>query len=428
MGYSASYIIPRFVKYAGKPHGKENDGKNGRLKDRFPDGSGSSLYYASSRRGDGERVITEIQSYGSHFPLARLYLYPDGRRKMWLLNGDRWGGSGGWARSNEHNDMAREAVQATGDPWFIIPFSAMTEAGIQGDTIIPVEVLPERAVYEHKTATSLDGVPHNERKVTAWFQVDGDGEPTGDPIFAPRAQADGQPATPSQYRHDMEPGTWYVSRRSILNGWEYLPIPGPAYSGRLVSRSVDIQRDDDGLYHYWEYRHYLGESVFIATYTRWDEQQHGTLSMERYFLAAFDTNEPRPLWFLAELPYGARPRTVDQAREALKPGEVKLADRDGIVWQRQGDVFAIPTTLTTRDLPGPSQRSAYVLDVNHVVTEVRYLDGKTYGRGRMYHRPREWGRTADHRTIDLGDRKTWHLLVRNTVPMRRAWSLGGNVD
>jgi hypothetical protein len=41
MGYSAKYIIPRFVKYAGMPDGYEPGAKPWTTQIRFPDGSWS---------------------------------------------------------------------------------------------------------------------------------------------------------------------------------------------------------------------------------------------------------------------------------------------------------------------------------------------------------------------------------------------------
>src|ERR1700755_580983 len=111
MGYSGTEIITRFIKYAGHRRYDTYTGPSGRERQCFPDGSGSSLYYAT----DGQGRVVEIQSYGSHFPLAHLLLTPAGKPKMWLLNGDRWPG-GGFGRTNEHNDIARAAAQASGTP------------------------------------------------------------------------------------------------------------------------------------------------------------------------------------------------------------------------------------------------------------------------------------------------------------------------
>lgn len=416
----ASYIIPRFVQYAGKPHGTEPDGKKGHLRARFPDGGRSSLYYHSHGG-----VITEIVSYGSHFPLGRLILNEDGSRKLWVLNGDWWG-RGGFGRTNNHNAMMREAAQQSGTPWVIVPFSALREAGISMETIVPVEVLPERWTREDHSAITLDGVPESHRKQHTWRDATG-------AVITPPVADDGRKAYPDSA---IGGGSgWHVSRHSALNGHQNFPVPGPEYQAPLEDHYQEITPGADGLYHWTEQRHWLGESVFRASYTRYlgRDQGHET-RRHAYFLSAFDTNEPRPLYFLAELPRGARPQTVAAAREALKPPEVLAAEAAGRAVLRQGDVFAIARPgMMTRDLPGPSQRMTLVLQVNHRVTEMRMLNGRTYARGRLYH----VRRPAEHATIQLGDGKTWHELVRNTVPMHqagnfppsvRAWSMGGRVD
>lgn len=420
MGYSASDIIPRFVQYAGKmERGHEPDGKNGHLRQRFPDGSGSSLYYGT--KGWNGPVV-EIQSYGSHYPLARLVLTPSGKRRLWVLNGDSYGDRG-FARTGTHQQMAREAAQASGTPWVILPFSALREAGIDPDTVHVVEQLPERWTQEEHTAATLEDVPSWERRVRFYRDA------AGQRITPPRAN-DGTEA-----RLNLDGSGWHVSRRSELHGHQSFPVPGPEYQVPLAEEYEEITPGADGLYHYWQQRHWLGEAVFRASHQVRNSKTGRMMRYTRYYLSAFDTDEPRPLYFLAELPRGARPQTVAQAREALKPEEVKVAERAGLAVQRQGDVFAIATEWSTRDLPGPSKHGELVLGVNHRATDVRVKDGRTFARGKLRHSPA--GRPPEHVTITLGDGKTWYMLVKNTVPMgrtwdgrleSRAWSLGGGVD
>ena len=57
----------------------------------------------------------------------------------------------------------------------------------------------------------------------------------------------------------------------------------------------------------------------------------------------------------------------------------------------------------------------------HTATEVVTMpDGTQYARGMFYHDPELMGesRQRDHIRQPLGDRKTWHLVARNTVPVR----------
>lgn len=151
-----------------------------------------------------------------------------------------------------------------------------------------------------------------------------------------------------------------------------------------------------------------------------------------YYLSGFDTNESRPSYFFCELPPKATPATVEEAYVALKPDSVKLAELMGREVKRQGDIFAIPmpnadTRLLKRDgqysrMPkrdevdprsGDTAGIPYLLDTNHAASEVVVIDGQTYARGVMSHAP-AW-RAPDHKRLALG--KTWHLVVKNTVPI-----------
>jgi hypothetical protein len=140
------------------------------------------------------------------------------------------------------------------------------------------------------------------------------------------------------------------------------------------------------------------------------------------FLSSFDYQESQPLYFLCELPHNARPNTVDEAIESLKPPEVVAAEARGLKVTRQGDLFAIPTKLTRAQLRKMRSRTGFtkrlrVLGTNHSVTEGIILQGgAVLGRGVMRHEPEAW-RRPDHRNQKIGD--VWHLLVRNTVPRTR---------
>lgn len=305
-----------------------------------------------------------VFSYGYHFPMAVLMPDGDEPRGWWLVNGDRYS-----ITTNRHQTSVRSALKGTGLPMVIIPFSALREAGIEKNAIKRVEVLPDRYTWEPRT-------------------------------------------------RDRAPAEWERNERGAggdyYKDWSELP---------------------DGRWAYLYREHRLGESLIKAAYTTRDPGTHRDIRHEpAYFLSAFDQNEPgRGLYFLCQLPDGAEPATVDEAREALKPREVLYAENYGTPGNlpvlRQGDVFAVPTDFDTRHIPGPSQRSAYVLGVNHMVTEVRTTMGaQTYGRGYLRHKPRESWRLPEHRSVVLGDQKTWYLLVRNRVPEGRSWSVGGRVD
>lgn len=318
----------------------------------------------------------DLYSYGSHFILARIMLDKAGQRSWFLVNGDTYSVS-----TSRHQRETRDAIKATGLPSMIVPFTVLREAGIDRDSITMIDNDPERIDKTWVTVAEAE-VP--------------------------------------EYAKDNASGYDYSSDYYRQNG--------------------------DG----WEratYRHWLGASVFRASYSYTDREHRDAEGMRdyrtvrgtAYFVSAFDENEPQPLYFLAQLPKGCKPATVAEALECLKPAEVVSAEAAGAEVLRQGDVFAIATDVSTRELtltsrPG-RERGAYVLAVNHTATEsaVVHLGRKTvtYARGTLRHQPRTtWGtnRPADHKRIRLGDGKAWYRMVKNTVPADRSWSMGGNVD
>lgn len=361
-------VIHRFAREAGKDDPKFLKGDDFVV-------LGNHEGYSSTQ------AIDTVYSYGHrHFPLARIMWSADGsRRGWWLLNGDiAYVFSGRPSPSTaRHQQMVRDAVKETGLPALTVPFSALERGGIEADSIVPVEVLPERYTREPRV----------------------------------RAQA------PMAWQLEME-----AADDKYARNWQELP---------------------DGRWAYEANVHHLGESLFRARYSYKARKQPGYRDLmtnewiapvytsregEAFFLSAFDENEPGlGLYFLAQLPDGAQPATVAEARECLKPEIVKRAEAEGRQILRQGDVFAVSADAQTRQLPGPSKHMTFVLDVNHQVTEMRQLSGLTYGRGFMRHRPRD-GRPPEHQTLKLGNGKTWYLLVRNTMPEGRSWSIGGYVD
>jgi hypothetical protein len=181
-------------------------------------------------------------------------------------------------------------------------------------------------------------------------------------------------------------------------------------------------------------RRIVADADWSATYTaveeslrpghRYQGQTRITRQRQRkpYFLSSFDYQERTPLYFLCELPAHVRPSTVDEAIEALKPPEVVAAEARGLTVTRQGDLFAIPTRLNKRQIRRlrnarhDFEKRLRVLGTNHSVTEgVICKGGAVLGRGIMRHEPDQW-RDPDHARQRMGDGKTWHLLVRNTVP------------
>lgn len=298
-----------------------------------------------------------LLSWGTHFVLARIMPDTAGARSWWLLNGDTYSVS-----TTRHQGIIRGACERTGLPMLIVPFSCLSEARIDPESITPIDIQPAR----------MDTIEHHART---------------------------QDEVPETHR------------------WNAHQLP-------------------DGRWTWATYRHWLGASVFRASYipaNRTASPAQDATAMA-CFLSAFDEQESRPHYFLCELPQGAEPATVGQAMQALKPPEVITAESAGLACTRQGDVFAIPAALTTRQLPRKRERGAHVLHLSHKATEVRVTDdGTTYARGILRHAPAQSWRAPEHKRQPMGDRKTWHQLVKNTVPIdgdgnSRAWSRGGNVD
>lgn len=151
-----------------------------------------------------------------------------------------------------------------------------------------------------------------------------------------------------------------------------------------------------------------------------------------YYLSGFDSNERPSLYFLTQLP---RPvSSIKDAREALKPRTVVMAEQAGRRVLRQGDMFAIPVALTDDDLLGDGAvisdiervrrgyyRGTKLYGTAHTADRVAVLpDGTMFAWGRMRHNPRliEEFRPPDHKPLRLR-RNRWHLVVKNATPMRQ---------
>jgi hypothetical protein len=330
-----SQIVTRFAEEAGKPNARLLRGLSGNV-------------FVSPH---DDRILC---SYDTSFPLAQIMPGELGERSWWLLNGDAYSYS-----TNTHQRLTREACEKTLLPVLIVPFSCLRAAGIDRESIEPVDIRADQWREVPVRASSADQVPQ-----------------------------------------------WHLH---------------------------DARQLPDGTWEWTEHRHLLGASVFRAVYTAREGADWQRVTRKAYFLSAFDEQEPSPLYFLCQLPDGAAPSTVADALQALKPPEVTTAEEAGRTVTRQGDIFAIPRDLPTRTLPGPTRHGDYLLGLSHTATEVRNgHDGATYARGILRHAP-GYGRRPEHVRQPMGNRKTWHRIVRNTVPVdhrgeQRAWSATGTVD
>lgn len=188
--------------------------------------------------------------------------------------------------------------------------------------------------------------------------------------------------------------------------------------------------------------HFLGETLFTAA-VGWDIFSRQT----HYFVCGLDRNDdPRKRHFyLARLPEGAAPTTVDEALETLKP--LGLPEEG---WLRQGEWFFVPRpdvkakvdekNILVKEthvgyqglkpgVPIITANADSVRDMYWDSWEVRsrarrhratrmYVNGAVYVSGMV--------RDEEHTPLKLGNGKTWYQVVRNLSA--GSWAAGGKVD
>ncbi len=427
----------------------------------------------------GDRVF----SYGSHFELARPLRDKRGKIVAYLLNGDTYS-----VTTSKHQSQVRNVMRYTPEiPSVIIPFSALDSAGVDRGSVRIVDVSEDRwETTRHHSDTRPEGAfMHRYKRTERVRMTDAELEQILDDRHAKAVKeweettrAYSAPADPLYPASAKWHETWLKShpeppkRPSLSSVSEYerfksVPLPDLLVlktSKNDWSPEITVTELPDGSKSYdWETRrHWLGESLIRARvswrtrhecracngtgraigpaqHDRWgwprcpdcDGAGGHTTTHHRWatYLSGFDHQESTPLYFFCELPYRAMPRTVAEAYEALKPDPVQMAEQMGRHWSRQGDIFAIPTTLDAKALKARgarierraaanSQRPTnlpYILNTNHTATEVAYLPGGlTLARGLLYHDP-AW-RRPDHARRKMGDGKAWHIVIKNTVP------------
>ena len=193
----------------------------------------------------------------------------------------------------------------------------------------------------------------------------------------------------------------------------------------------------DGTHERKHLSHFLGETLFTVG---------GLVREAQYFVCGLDRNDdPRKRHFyLARLPTGAAPTTVDEALETLKPEGLPAEG-----WLRQGEWFFVPrpdvkakvdeknilvkqTTVGYHQLkPGVpiitanADRARDTLDSwevrsragRHRATRM-YINGAVYVSGMV--------RDEEHTPLKLGNGKTWYQVIRNLSD--GSWAAGGKVD
>lgn len=440
-----------------------------------------------------------IYSYGRHFPMATIVR--DSRTNeptFILINGDRYSNT-----TSGHQSSVRSEARQTGLPNLIVPFTALDAAGVLRDSIVPLEVLADRYTYHPRVVTGEHVAENTWRfRMENDTLIDqyGDREPEplgngrwrvwdkrhwlGEAVFAARINCTRyRRATAEEIELHQRWQAWH-EHHTLLRACEDDARRDVTDASRAAERYHGTWAE-----HTWPQAHrdeleslrsYV-EDLRLASLAHYDhepprldvtvEQHRGRWRVpyrgwrKAKFLSAFDHNEARECYFLCELPKTAAV-TVDEAFLALRPKPVVLAQDAGLHVERQGDIFAIPTSLTTRELKSraklvetnvyneetnvfdrvkvPMVKRGRLLTTNHTATEVIVTkDGDTYARGILRHEVSGW-RTPDHARRKMGDGKTWHRIIKNTVPLAtdrtnssgnlfqsgqsRAWTMGGSVD
>lgn len=203
-----------------------------------------------------------------------------------------------------------------------------------------------------------------------------------------------------------------------------------------VYKPSDFRFHDDGSHDVKITQHFLGETLFSLKHRQ-----------DRFYVSGLDRNDDpsKRHFYLAQLPEGVAPKTVDEALETLKPEGLTA---DG--WYRQGEWFFVPTPglkpviegenvlvkETSIGYKGMRRGVPIVTDQAESMRSLvpdgwdirmrahrhraprMYINGSVYVSGMV--------RDAEHNPLKLGDGKAWYRVVRNRAA--GSWGAGGQVD
>ena len=352
------------------------------------------------RTGDcswsGSRMYSSgdtLYSYGSHFPLAR-FLGEKAGEAVFIKNGDRYSSS-----TSGHQSITQGVCKGP-----TVSVSALRAAGINFHTLAlsPVEEQKEERRYKWDTDETF-----NNR--LAAFLI------AHRPDFREHIYRDRE----GRYWKELDYKTVKSKRPAFSD-----PFTAPR-QGMFVPYGGQDEDDPTYTSGCW---HVLGAALIRRA--------------DQDFLCSLDEGQ----YFVAQLPHAVN--TIDQAFNALKPNDVRRAERQGVPVLRQGEWFFIPTGL---DHAGFAQRvgltKTKLLDLAKIVplpqrqrpnqdvdTRSRnkhccrqfFVVGEgIYTYGQVYHR-NGWNNrvTNEHRTLKLGDQ--WHKVCLNTEVA--SWTVGGRFD
>lgn len=413
-----------------------------------------------------------LYSYGTHFELARPLRNKRGKIHGYLLNGDTYS-----VTTSAHQSHVRHLL--SDEETVIIPYEALNSAGIDLASVRIVHVKPDTTTTTHHRTTEIPEGARWRREEISEYRDPSDADYAAALVRATEDAKRSHEGRARRHRDDpkiwsdpgeFEPPTkndlYLYSKRVVTGHVDKLHTSSRMYAPEITVTTLETGETE---YTWTTTRHWLGESLIKARVT-WTTQEtcpecggkglhpmvgdgwdircrtcdrgwsRGTVTKNHhrwaYYLSGFDHEEARPLYFFAELPHGVKPETVAEAYETLKPDPVKMAEQMNRPIFRQGDIFGVPLdamdrqqlkTLKARIVrrkvpPIPEGETSvkvtlpYVLNTNHTATEVAYLPGGvTLARGTMYHDPD--GRRADHARRRIGDGKSWHVVIKNTVPL-----------
>jgi hypothetical protein len=419
----------------------------------------------------------EIFSWGSHFTVAHVNRNKDGSPALVLLNGDRYSVS-----TTRHQNTVRNAVDRAGLTRVIIPFSALEASGVVLDSVRLLHATADHWEQARYRATVLPPEYCWGTRQVGGYRDLTEAE-LAEQIAVRQARADQTWQYARRYHQSVarkeHPRVTDEQAKVSLSWLDHNPRPHTATIADIPARQrrvwqitgeqpvirtrnggaeadVGWVRLPDGTtrFEWTTRRHWLGESLIVAdvTYPVWARCRrcNGTGSyaatwagqVQEYrcscqrgarpgreparkvrrnvkFLSGFDHNEARRAYFFCELPK-CDAVTIDAAYEALKPDTVRVAEQGGLTVRRQGDIFAIAipnltTPMLTR-LGAIRHKRGQLLGTNHTATETATLpDGRLFARGFLRHQPVR--RAPDHAMQNIG--RTWHLIVKNTVPLTR---------
>lgn len=288
-----------------------------------------------------------IYSYGSHFPMA----YIVAPNLVWV-NGDRFSHS-----TTRHQGELRAAISRVSDvTMVIVPNTALGAAGVDYKTIRPIDVHDERWEYTpHTSDVAPVGMSTELTEHVAEHEISSQYYRCDVPADCDRCKRG-----PQATYHDTERVTIYPAHDAPLrmgygtSGYRYSETKSDTWPNVIgyvdteEGRQAVTRNPLTGQYRWHTARHWLGDAVFTGERVTFRRDLNIDERERVFFISSFDKQERTPLYFLSQLPYAVS--TVDAAIESLAPDSVKTAREMGRSVVRQGDMFAIPMDVTTRQL------------------------------------------------------------------------------